>query len=188
MTDMLAPGTREPYLLPPSARRLFTSDRHATVVTVNPDGTPQVSMVWIGLDGNDLVDDYRDLLRRRLAKKVPVTRVLAEIRQHGYSGSHNLLVLYINQGRADPERTTPSPRQFVAWLMSKPNNLSDHHRRHRDDLIASCPALTTMATRVREFAEMLTQLRGTNLLRRCSTRGRRCRSRFRCAWWGESDR
>lgn len=113
--------------------------------------------------GRCLVDDYRDLVRRRLAEQVPVTRILAEIRQHGYTGSHNLLVRYINQGRADPKRATPSPRQFVTWIMSKPENLPGHHRRHRDDLIASCPALTTLTTRVREFAEILTRRRGTDL-------------------------
>lgn len=47
--------------------------------------------------------------------------------------------------------------------MSKPENLPDHRRHHRDDLIASCPVLTSLATRVREFAEMLTQRRGTDL-------------------------
>ena len=113
--------------------------------------------------GRCLVDDYRDLVRRRLTEQVPVTRILAEIRQHGYTGSHNLLVRYINQGRADPDRATPSPRRLVSWLMSKPENLPDHRRRHRDDLIASCPVLTTLATRISEFAEMLTQRRGTDL-------------------------
>lgn len=47
--------------------------------------------------------------------------------------------------------------------MSKPENLPDHRRRHRDDLIGSCPVLTSLATRVREFAELLTQRRGTDL-------------------------
>lgn len=50
------------------------------------------------------VDAYRDLIRRRLAEKVPVTRILAEVREQGCTGSANLLVRYINQGRADPER------------------------------------------------------------------------------------
>jgi transposase len=72
-------------------------------------------------------------------------------------------VRYINQGRADPERTPPSPRRLVSWLMSKPQNLPDHIRRHLDDLIASCPEMTTLATRVREFAAILTRRRGADL-------------------------
>ena len=60
------------------------------------------------------------------ARHVPVTQILAEIREHGYTGSANLLVRYINQGRADPERATPSPCRLVSWIMSKPADLPDH--------------------------------------------------------------
>lgn len=60
--------------------------------------------------GACLVGTHRDLVRRRLAEKLPVTRILAENREQGYTGSANLLIRYINQGRADPERVAPSPR------------------------------------------------------------------------------
>jgi hypothetical protein len=52
-------------------------------------------------------------------------------------------------GRAGPERTPPSPRRLVSWIMSKPQNLPDHLRRHLDDLIASCPEMTTLTARAR---------------------------------------
>jgi transposase len=44
--------------------------------------------------GHTLVDPYREHLRRRLAAEpdVPVNRLLAEIRELGYTGSANLLV------------------------------------------------------------------------------------------------
>ena len=71
------------------------------------------------------VDSHRDLVRQRLAEKVPVPRLLAEIREHGYTGSANLLVRYINQGRADPERVAPAPRRLVSRLMSRPADLLD---------------------------------------------------------------
>jgi hypothetical protein len=56
-------------------------------------------------------DPYRDHLRRRLAAEpgAPVTRRLAEIRELGYTGSANLLVRHLNQGRAQTERACPSP-------------------------------------------------------------------------------
>jgi hypothetical protein len=38
--------------LHPGARRLLESDRLAHMVTLKPDGTPQVSVVWVGLDGD----------------------------------------------------------------------------------------------------------------------------------------
>jgi hypothetical protein len=47
---------------------------------------------------------------------------LAETRELGYTGSANLLVRYLNQGRVDAERTPPSPRRLVSWLMTKPEN------------------------------------------------------------------
>lgn len=113
--------------------------------------------------GRCLVDAHRDLVRQRLAEKVPVTQILAEIRQHGYRGSANLLVRYINQGRADPPRVLPSPRRLVRWIMSKPAGLPGEIRRHLHDLLSRCPQMTTMATRVRQFAAILTGRRGTDL-------------------------
>jgi hypothetical protein len=112
-----------------------------------------------------LVDPYRDHLRRRLTAEpgVAVTRLLAEIRERGYTGSANLLVRYLKQGRADPERTPPSPRRFVSWIMTRPESLPAHRRRHRDDLVASCPQLTALAGRVHEFAGLLTGRRGHDL-------------------------
>ncbi|MFI6513774.1 hypothetical protein ACIBCT_39750 [Streptosporangium sp. NPDC050855] len=47
---------------------------------------------------------------------MPVTHLLAEILQRGYTASANLLVRYLNQGRADPDRTLPSPRRLLSWL------------------------------------------------------------------------
>jgi PPOX class probable F420-dependent enzyme len=40
--------------IPEAAKHLFENKDFAHVATVNPDGSPQVSAVWIGLDG-DLV-------------------------------------------------------------------------------------------------------------------------------------
>lgn len=112
-----------------------------------------------------MVDPYRDHLRRRLAQQpdVPVTHLLAEIRALGYPGSANLLVRYLKQGRAEPDRIPPSPRRLVTWLTSKPENLPEHHRRHLDDLTTSCLPMTALAQRVREFAEILTRRRGHDL-------------------------
>ncbi|MGW5791352.1 ISL3 family transposase [Saccharopolyspora sp. NPDC003752] len=113
--------------------------------------------------GRCLVDAHRDHVRKRLAENIPVTRILAEIRELGYTGSANLPVRYINQGRADPQRRTPSPRRLVCWIMSRPEDLPDPTRRHLDDLTASCPGMTALATRVREFAAILTGRRGQDL-------------------------
>ena len=38
-----------------SARSLLQSERLAHLVTINPDGSPQISIVWVGLDGDEIV-------------------------------------------------------------------------------------------------------------------------------------
>jgi PPOX class probable F420-dependent enzyme len=44
--------------LPPSARELIDSDALAHLVTLNRDGTPQVSCVWVGLEGDEIVSGH----------------------------------------------------------------------------------------------------------------------------------
>ena len=41
--------------LPDSARAVLESAALAHLVTLNPDGSPQVSIVWVGLDGDEVV-------------------------------------------------------------------------------------------------------------------------------------
>jgi PPOX class probable F420-dependent enzyme len=41
--------------IPESARALLASGRLAHLVTTNRDGSPQVSIVWIGVDGDEIV-------------------------------------------------------------------------------------------------------------------------------------
>jgi PPOX class probable F420-dependent enzyme len=41
--------------IPPSARALIEGPHLAHVVTLDPDGGPQVSCVWVGLEGDEVV-------------------------------------------------------------------------------------------------------------------------------------
>ena len=50
-------------VLPESARAVLDSDGLAHLVTINPDGSPQVSIVWVGLEGGDIVSAH--LLEQR---------------------------------------------------------------------------------------------------------------------------
>ncbi|GAA4608886.1 hypothetical protein GCM10023107_88870 [Actinoplanes octamycinicus] len=112
-----------------------------------------------------LVDPFRDHLRRRRAEEpgVAVTRLLAEIRELGCTGSANLLVRYLNQGRADALRKPPPPRRLVSWLMTKPADLPAHYQHQLADLLASCAHLSVLAERVQQFADLLTGRRGEDL-------------------------
>jgi PPOX class probable F420-dependent enzyme len=44
--------------LPASARELIESGHLAHLVTLNRDGSPQVSCVWVGLDGDEVVSGH----------------------------------------------------------------------------------------------------------------------------------
>jgi len=38
-----------------AARAALTAGHLAHLVTINPDGSPQISVVWVGLDGDEIV-------------------------------------------------------------------------------------------------------------------------------------
>ena len=80
--------------------------------------------------GRTLVDPYRDHLRRRLAAEpdVAVTRLLAEIRELGYTGSANLLVRYLNQGRADDRTAITATATAGRMDHDRPADLPEHER------------------------------------------------------------
>jgi PPOX class probable F420-dependent enzyme len=58
--------------LPPELRRLIESGPLAHLSTTNADGSPQVSVIWIGLDGDDLVTAHmREQLKLRNIQRDP---------------------------------------------------------------------------------------------------------------------
>lgn len=58
--------------LPESARQLIEGGAHAHLVTLNPDGSPHVTIVWAGVDGDDIV-----------AAHLPENRKVQNIRRDG---------------------------------------------------------------------------------------------------------
>ncbi|MGW5606591.1 PPOX class F420-dependent oxidoreductase [Streptomyces sp. NPDC003753] len=44
--------------LPDDLRELIESGPMAHLSTINPDGSPQVTVIWIGLDGDDIVSGH----------------------------------------------------------------------------------------------------------------------------------
>jgi PPOX class probable F420-dependent enzyme len=45
-------------VLTPEAREVLTAGRLAHLVTVNADGSPQVSIIWVGLDRDEIVSGH----------------------------------------------------------------------------------------------------------------------------------
>lgn len=40
------------------AREVVAAGRHAHLTTLNPDGSPQTTLVWVGLDGDEIVSGH----------------------------------------------------------------------------------------------------------------------------------
>jgi len=63
--------------LTPAMRELLESDAVATVVTINADGSPHVSLAWVGLDGDEIVfgtlPDQRKLKNLRRDPRIVVS-------------------------------------------------------------------------------------------------------------------
>lgn len=45
-------------MLPDSARAVLDSNALGHLVTLSPDGSPHVSIVWVGLDGDEIVSGH----------------------------------------------------------------------------------------------------------------------------------
>src|ERR671937_162329 len=84
--------------LPESARRLVESDALAHLVTLNPDGSPQVTCVWVGIEGDELVTAHLGVYRKVAnVARDPRVAVSIETNRTGANGLTEYLVVY---GRA----------------------------------------------------------------------------------------
>ncbi len=109
-----------------------------------------------------LVDPYRDHLRRRRAEDpaVPVAHLLREIKELGYTGSANLLVRYLTQGRTEGDRPVTTPKHFARLLLTRPENLRDKDTKLLRELTQACPEMNELARLTSEFAALLTPAEG----------------------------
>ncbi|MEU1543913.1 ISL3 family transposase [Actinacidiphila glaucinigra] len=109
-----------------------------------------------------LVDPYREHLRKRRAEDpaVPVKHLFEEIKALGYTGCLNLLYKYINQGRADADRSHISPRRLARMLLTRPDNLKTEHLELLARLTAACPEMTQLTAHIADFAQLLTPREG----------------------------
>ncbi len=85
-------------ILTPEARELLDSDALVHLVTLNDDGSPQLSCVWVGLDGDEIVSGH--MLHRRKVRNVERDRrvvLSVEGRDSNERGLREYLVVY---GRA----------------------------------------------------------------------------------------
>ena len=103
------------------------------------------------------MDPCRDHLRKRRLENpaVPVTHLLQEIRELGYTGSSNLLVRYIDQGRVEADRPALSPRRLARYLLTRPDRLKDHQRERIEAAHTACHEKTAPTDLIHHFAALL---------------------------------
>jgi PPOX class probable F420-dependent enzyme len=65
--------------LPPSAREIVESGALAHLVTLDPDGSPQVSCIWVGLEGDEIVSGHLRADQRKLRNVARDPRVALSI-------------------------------------------------------------------------------------------------------------
>ena len=86
-------------VLNPAARAAIESGRLAHLVTLNPDGGPQTSVVWIGLDGDTIVSGHMgDRQKLRNVRRDP--RVVLSL-ETGVTNEHGLAEYLVVQGSGE---------------------------------------------------------------------------------------
>jgi PPOX class probable F420-dependent enzyme len=88
-------------VLPESARAVLGSDGLAHLVTLNQDGRPQVSIVWVGLEGDEIISAHlRDQQKLRNIRRDPRVALSVETPETNQLGLREYLVVH---GRATIE-------------------------------------------------------------------------------------
>jgi PPOX class probable F420-dependent enzyme len=107
-------------VLPESARAVLESDGLAHLVTLNPDGSPQVTIVWVGLDGGDIVSAHlREQQKLRNARRDPRVALSIETPNTNEVGLREYLVVH---GRAAVEEGgAPELLQDLAYTYIGPD-------------------------------------------------------------------
>jgi len=88
-------------VIPERARAVLESDGLAHLVTINKDGSPQVSIVWVGLEGDDIVCAHL-LEQQKLRNVRRDPRVLLSIEAQG-TNAIGLREYVVVHGRATVE-------------------------------------------------------------------------------------
>jgi PPOX class probable F420-dependent enzyme len=81
--------------VPDEARRILESDSLAHVTTIDPDGRPQTTLAWVGLEGDEVVfatlPDQRKLRNLRRDPRITISIQTERVPPYGL---HEYLVIY----------------------------------------------------------------------------------------------
>jgi PPOX class probable F420-dependent enzyme len=121
--------------LPDAARELLVSGRIAYLVTLNRDGSPQMTAVWVGLDGDEIVSGHLfDQRKLRNVRRDPRVSIAVEGDRIHPPGLKEHLIVYgrarIEEGGA-PELLQRLARVYLApdvksrrWTIRRPASRS----------------------------------------------------------------
>ena len=93
---------------------MLESDALAHFVTLNPDGSPQVTCIWVGLEGDEIVSGH---LRRQQKLRQARSRVTMSF-ETGTTNAMGLLEYLVVHGRARIERAArraPAEARSRTW-------------------------------------------------------------------------
>jgi PPOX class probable F420-dependent enzyme len=107
-------------VVPDSARAVLESAALAHLVTLNRDGSPQVSVVWVGLDGDDVVSGHlREQQKLRNVRRDPRVALTLETQVTNSLGLREYLVVH---GRGSIEEGgAPELLQELAYTYLGPD-------------------------------------------------------------------
>lgn len=106
--------------LSPELRDLIASGPLAHLSTINPDGTPQVSVIWIGLDGHELLSGHLGFYRKlRNIERDPRVSMSVEAPTLNRIGLREYLVVH-GRGRVE-EGGAPELLQRLAHVYLGPD-------------------------------------------------------------------
>ena len=82
-----------------AARALLESPAVAHLATIDPDGSPQVAVIWVGLDGDEIVSAHLNPEQRKLRNIRRDPRVTLSI-ETDHINDHGLLEYLVIRGTA----------------------------------------------------------------------------------------
>jgi transposase len=126
---------------------------------------------------NSILDAYKPYLHRRWNEGChDIPRLHRELREQGFTGDIQCLRRYFRPFKTShsprprhpsappPEpRPAPKPRRVVRWIMTNPGHLAEADAAELKEIRATCPHLDAVAGHVRDFADMMRDLRGAQL-------------------------
>jgi transposase len=114
------------------------------------------------------LDDFKPYLCRRWNEGARNASALhAELRQLGWAGSAQPVRRYLAQFRkagaaAAPPPAVPKTRQVTRLLLTRPDHLQPDEQAQLAGIRAQCPHLDSLAGHVSAFAQMMTNLTGSD--------------------------